>query len=290
MSVVIIGGTGTLGKALLSRYESEESVSDVTVISRCELRQKETKRLFPWVKFMVGDITQPWEPWWPKADLVYNFAAMKHVELSEENVGACITQNLDGVRNFADYCMATGAVGVFTSTDKAVLPINAYGYAKGLSEAYLHCLNRQGCGRFYTFRWGNILGSRGSVLKMFAEGLAKGEVHVTDVRMTRFWADIADVVAFMMQSIGRYPVPPAKTLIPPMKASKVTELVEALSHVLGITNYVTKEIGIRQGEKLHECLFSSHESCVRSDTAEQYTRAELEELIQRSIHKGALNV
>jgi FlaA1/EpsC-like NDP-sugar epimerase len=278
--IVVIGGTGTLGHALARRLADHDGL--VTIISRCELRQKRMRTLFPQFRYLIGDITSPAYHEWPDCDIAFNFAAMKHVDTAEHNVGQCIKVNVLGAVNFDIYCEKAGVKqGIFTNTDKAVLPINAYGMSKGLATKYL--LSKGD--RYQVFNWGNILGSRGSVLEIFKESLERdGVVHITDLRMTRFWAHIDDIAGFMVENIGNGPGPH----IPPMKAAKITDLVRALANVLGVTDVEFKEIGIRDGEKIHECLKSSHVSCMTSDACEQYTMEELEELVQRSLESGFL--
>ena len=247
----------------------------MTVISRCENRQKAMKAAYPHLRFIIGDITREWQTW-PEADYVFNFAAMKHVEISEQNVGACIDINLLGTINFANYCETRDVTqGIFTSTDKAVLPINSYGLAKGLAENYLLWRNPA---RFQVFRWGNVAGSRGSVIPIFKEALEKGRtVFVTDKRMSRFWIHIDDVCDFMLTSLHEGPGPH----IPPMKAAKLLDVIQAIAECVGVENYEIIETGIRDGEKIHECLKTSHDWCLRSDNCEQYTKRELSELVQR---------
>lgn len=268
---IIFGGTGSLGQAVAKLLPHD----DVTIISRCENRQKEMAKKYPGFKYILGDITSPDYSIWPKdATTVMNFAAQKHVEIAEVNPAYSTSVNYAGAINISRYAELVGAAyHVFTSTDKAVLPINTYGASKLLAERYMfsrwckHTVHS-------VFRWGNILGSTGSVLQIFADSLLeKQTAYVTDLNMTRFWATIENVASFLTEN---YQFPSKdKALIPPMKASRVISLVDAVAEHLGIDDYEIKETGIRDGEKIDECLETSHDGCLRSDTAEQYTKEEL---------------
>lgn len=280
--ILIVGGTGTLGKALLSIIPIS---SEITVLSREEIKQQQLKRLFPKVKFVIGDIRdyESLKPHFLGKTTVFHLAAMKHVDVAEENPEEAIKINLLGSLNVAKACIESN-VGycAFSSTDKAVLPINTYGMCKGVSEKYYFHLNKtQDITRFSVFRWGNVLGSRGSVLHSFLESLkTKKEVNITDARMTRFWVDIKDVARFILD---RYEdAPKDEALIPPMKASRVIKLAELCARSLGLNNYKINYTGIRPGEKIHECLRSEHDFCVRSDTIEHYSDEEILEMIERA--------
>lgn len=282
-SVAIIGGTGTLGHALARNLVEHDHKGDVYIISRCENRQKKMKALYPDFHYIIGDITRIPEFGWPEVDYAFNFAAMKHVEIAEKNVTPCIDINLQGTINFADYCEREGVKrGIYTSTDKAVLPVNAYGAAKMLSERYL--LSRGD--KFQIFRWGNVLGSRGSVLPIFKAAIEeKKKVQITDKRMTRFWIHIDDVASYMLELLDKGPGPH----IPPMKSAKVIDVARAVARCMDINKIDIEETEIRDGEKLHECLWTSHEHCLRSDNSEEYSQNELTELVQRALHQGVVS-
>ena len=281
MKIVIFGGTGTLGHAL-SRICKDE---DVTIVSRDELKQKKMKSLYPNFRYVIGDITS--DAWKDKLngyyDYVFNLAAMKHVEIAEDNVEQCIAVNLMGTINTYEYFKNDCYRYIFSSTDKAVLPVNAYGMAKGLSCKYLYDMNKSyqnAC----VYAWGNVVGSRGSVIHAFRDKIHREEqIEITDFRMTRFWTPIETVAKFMWDN--KEIITEKEPLIPPMKASKVIDLALATYDVLGVKRKPMKEIGIRAGEKLHECLRTGHDYCVTSDSCDQYSEEEL-----RSLVKGFLNV
>ncbi len=279
---LIIGGTGTLGTALVERLVT--AGHDVAVFSRCELKQSQMRQRFPDVRFILGDIRDPRSinGSMRGVDTVFHVAALKHVEVGEENPVEFIKTNINGTINVAEAALAAGVKHVvFSSTDKAVLSVNTYGMTKGISERYLLSLNkRYDATRFAVYRWGNVAGSRGSVIHSFVRSLKDSRgVQITDPRMSRFWIHLDDAVDFMLKS---YPdAATDRVMIPPMKAAKVTELAEGLAAILKIKNYTVTFSGLRAGEKIHEVLESNHEFCIRSDTAQQFSPEELKTLLRR---------
>lgn len=277
MNILIFGGTGTLGHAICKIAEEENAT--ITIVSRCEIKQKQMAKKFPNIRFVLGSIT---EDCWKSQlddfyDYVFNLAASKHVEVCESNVIHAVNINYYGTINTYEWAKERCNQYLFSSTDKGCLPINAYGASKMLAEKYLYNMNEYH-ENIAVFRWANIVGSRGSVLKLFKDSLLKeNKVYVTDKRMTRLWAHIDYVARFMWFNKNKvtYKAP----LIPEMKASTLIDFADALATILKIDNYDIEEIGIRDGEKLHECLYSSHDECIRSDTATQFTKDELIELI-----------
>ena len=274
---VIFGGTGTLGKALLEHLYVYENNSDpleqVHVISRCCERQAELMKKYPAVKFHLGDVTNPASlPFIENPGAVFNLTAMKHVERGEDNHEYCVAVNYNGVINTYSWAHTHGATSYSqSSTDKAVEPINAYGMAKALAEKYL--LSRTNVFPISIFNWGNVIGSRGSVVHKFVDTLFNKELFITDYKMTRFWVEIETVAAFMWTKRGHtgYHVPPN------MKAAKVIDVALACAHYRDINPFdlEIREIGNRGGEKMHEKL-----NGVSSEDAPQYTREELIEMIE----------
>jgi UDP-N-acetylglucosamine 4,6-dehydratase/5-epimerase len=281
MKNLIIGGTGTLGTELLRRLTEREN--DITVFSRDEMKQQALKPEFPGVKWIIGDIRD-------RAavdnclahgdyDTIFYVAALKHVDVLEENPNEAIKTNILGTVNIAESCLKYRVKNlIFSSTDKAVLPINVYGMSKAVAERYLLNLNKHGITKFSVFRWGNVLGSRGSAIHGFVQQLLAGKpVNITHTDMTRFWITIGDAVTFILRHFEG--APPDKVLVPPMKACKLVTMIEVLADMLGVREFELNVIGIRPGEKIHECLESNHDYCVRSDTCEQYTKKEIRELL-----------
>tara|TARA_R110000796_G_scaffold142352_1_gene258894 strand:+ start:2070 stop:2939 length:870 start_codon:yes stop_codon:yes gene_type:complete len=276
----ILGGTGTLGEALIKKLGDKNCV----VFSRDELKQANLKKKYPEIGTMLGDIRdyssienalkvcQP--------SRIFHVAALKHVDLLEENPEEAFKTNVLGTINAykAAISLDNSCSFYFSSTDKAVLPINAYGMSKALAEKYLLSMSSKYDYLPYTlvFRWGNIVGSRGSVIPHFAKSLVEKQIaYVTDTSMTRFWLRIEDALDFMLSDLGE-----GKVHIPEMKSASVINLVAAIAEVLDIKEYAIETIGIRPGEKIHECVYSDHNNCIRSDTAPKWTHQELMDLVK----------
>ena len=187
--MIIFGGTGTLGKALVRRVYG--ITNNIHIISRDEIKQAEMMKEFPNCNFHLGDVTNPHSlPYIKNPGSVFNLAAMKHVERGQDNHEYCVNVNYNGVINTYSWAHEHGARS-FTqsSTDKAVEPINTYGKAKSLAEDYL--LSRRKKFPISIFNWGNVLGSRGSVIPKFIESLKLDKtVSITDFEMTSFWVSI----------------------------------------------------------------------------------------------------
>ena len=282
-TTLIIGGTGTLGRALLETMDPRE----VIVFSRDELKQNQLRRDFPGVRCVLGDIRDrhSLERAYDLGPImrVFHVAALKHVDVLEENPEEAYKTNVLGTVNSAEVAKARRVRAFyFTSTDKAVLPVNCYGMTKGIAERILLNYNRTPGPQFKVFRWGNIIGSRGSVVGYFAKTIKdEGKVYITDLNMTRFWMRIEDAVKYMLSFDG----PIDQVNYPPMKAASVVDLAGAVAEAMGEPEPLPEVTGIRPGEKIHECMWSSHDGCLRSDTAEQFTREELVALVKPVLDK-----
>jgi UDP-N-acetylglucosamine 4,6-dehydratase len=279
MRVLILGGTGTLGTELTRRWLLEGC--EVTVFSRDELKQKQMAARMggPLLRFRLGDIRD--RAALARAmvgmDIVFHVAALKHVDTLEEHPEESVATNIQGTINVAD-CAEAAGVGrvVFSSTDKAVSPINVYGMSKGISERILLQRNKaQSSTTYAVYRWGNVLGSRGSVLDTFKRTIqCEGKAYLTHPEMTRFWIRIEDAVDYMLKTY----VAASRTdaMIPPIKAASVANLALSVARYLGYGEHVKLEVTrIRPGEKLHESLTET----LHSDEGPRYTPAELDELV-----------
>lgn len=286
MRVGILGGTGTLGRELASYHLSVGH--EVSVFSRCELKQKEMRAAFGADKsldFTLGDIRdrKALGRFLSRNDFttVYHVAALKHIDSVEQNPEESVETNILGTINVADAVEAVGVPHcVFSSTDKAVDPINTYGMSKGISERILFNRNRvQKTTKFSVFRWGNVISSRGSVIPIFAEALKAGKMlKVTDTDMTRFWIRVEQAVEFMATHHKVACLDQA--MIPPMKAASVLEVIGALAEVLSVNKYDIEVIGNRGGEKVHEFIRSQHEERpLSSQSAERFSHHELVDLL-----------
>lgn len=285
MRYLVIGGTGTLGKAVIAKLYKKNENADITIYSRDELKQKQVQALYPKLNCIIGDVRDSSALIVASAnmDAIFHFAALKHIEIAEANPEECIKTNVLGTINVARCATVNGVSDVvFSSTDKAVLPINTYGFSKAISEKYLLDLNSKSNTHFSVFRWGNVLGSRGSVIHSFVETLKKEKkLYITDPKMTRFWIDIDDAAEFILSEYRHA----ERIMIPNMKAARVVKLAEMTARYLGITDYTMHYTGIRPGEKYHEVLWSDHDHCIRSDTIEDYSDEELLDLIDRTMKR-----
>ena len=275
MKVLIVGGTGTLGTALLRHYYEREE--DIICFSRDELKQQNLKKRFPNVNYVIGDIRDGIHNCDDKIDIIYHVAALKHIDVLEKNIMEAMKTNIQGTVLTAQYALDHKIPKMaFSSTDKAVFPINVYGYTKALSEKYLQQLNKiQETTKFRLFRWGNVIGSRGSVVETFKRSILKDRcVYLTHPDMTRFWIRIQDAVKFMVnetQSGTRDAI-----VIPPMKAAKVENLALAIAEKIGCSSIDIKITELRPGEKIHEHI--THDKS--SEHAEKYTHKELLDLLE----------
>jgi UDP-N-acetylglucosamine 4,6-dehydratase/5-epimerase len=291
MRYLIFGGTGTLGQATTRALLLKPETKRILVISRDELKQKQMAQTFGHdvrLKFKIADIRN-------RAaldrincyhDVAFHFAALKHVDVAEDNIEECVDTNINGSFNVADYCEKNGVPNcVFSSTDKAVDPVNVYGNCKAIAERMFFRRNElQSMTRFAVYRWGNVFGSRGSAIQSFVQTLKKtGKVHVTDIEMTRFWIRIEDAVDFMLRT---YPeeAPLLSPAIPPIKAASLVRVIRAVADAIGVQKYDIDLTGVRKGEKLHERLLSElTDPGVNSRDADQYTDAELAALVKESL-------
>lgn len=281
MNYLILGGTGTLGKAVLKKL-LQDQMCQVTVFSRGELAQKDLAQETGHdarVRFIIGDIRdlQALSSACYRQDVVFHFAALKHVDLMEVHPEESVKTNILGTMNVAEACIQNGVKHcLFSSTDKAVEPVNAYGMSKGIAEKILLQKNQTQKGtHFSIYRWGNVCASRGSVIPHFIDALRKDQpVKVTHPDMSRFWIRIEDAVSFMLE---RYVSKPEEVNIPHIQSASVLEVVETLARLLQKNGWISETIGTRPGEKLHEKL--SPELC-SSDPRYRMRKDELAQLLR----------
>ncbi|HEG3654939.1 TPA: UDP-N-acetylglucosamine 4,6-dehydratase (inverting), partial [Campylobacter jejuni] len=192
-------------------------------------------------------------------DFVIHAAAMKHVPIAEYNPMECIKTNIHGAQNVIDACFENGVKKcIALSTDKACNPVNLYGATKLASDKLFVAANNIAGNkqtRFGVTRYGNVVGSRGSVVPFFKKLISEGakELPITDTRMTRFWISLEDGVKFVLSNFER--MHGGEIFIPKIPSMKITDLAHALA-----PNLSHKIIGIRAGEKLHEIMISSDDS------------------------------
>jgi len=255
--ILITGGTGSFGKKfikiLLERYQPRR----VIVYSRDELKQFEMQQKFnqPCMRYFIGDVRdrERLETAMYHVDYVVHAAAIKQVPAAEYNPMECIKTNVMGAQNVIDAAIKRGVKKVIAlSTDKAANPVNLYGATKLCSDK-LFCAANNLVGdrptRFSVVRYGNVVGSRGSVVPFFKKLVADGakELPITDPRMTRFWLRLEDGVDFVLKNFQR--MQGGETFIPKIPSMRIMDLAKAIAPDLP-----TKIIGIRPGEKLHEIM------------------------------------
>jgi UDP-N-acetylglucosamine 4,6-dehydratase/5-epimerase len=260
-SVLITGGTGSFGnkfvEIMLERFHPRRLV----VFSRDELKQSEMMARFkdPSLRFFVGDVRdkERLERAMHGIDVVIHAAALKQIPSCEYNPFEAILTNVIGVKNVIDAAIDQGVSRVMAiSTDKAVNPINLYGATKLCAEKLAVQGNAYGHARstiFSVVRYGNVIGSRGSVIPLFVEQKRTGTVTVTDPAMTRFWIRLEDGVAFAIRCAEL--MRGGEIFVPKIPSMRIVDLVEAVAPGCRVD-----VIGIRPGEKLHEILISEDES------------------------------
>src|SRR3990170_3780949 len=261
-SILITGGTGSFGKhyvqTLLERYRPKRLI----VYSRDELKQFEMEQDFhqDCMRYFIGDVrdrdrlVQAMNG----VDYVIHAAALKQVPAAEYNPMECIKTNIHGAENVIHAALANNVEKVIAlSTDKAANPINLYGASKLASDKLFVAANNIAGGhrtRFSVVRYGNVVGSRGSVVPFFRGLVAQDakELPITDARMTRFWITLQQGVDFVFENFKR--MHGGEIFVPKIPSSRITDLAEAIAP--GLPH---KLIGIRPGEKLHEIM------CPRDD-------------------------
>jgi len=254
-SVLVTGGTGSFGKACVRTLLGEHQPSKVIVFSRDELKQFEMAQTVsdPRVRFFIGDVRDRirLQRAFDGVDVVIHAAALKQVPAAEYNPIEAIRTNVDGAANVVDAALDRGVSRVIAlSTDKAANPINLYGATKLCSDKLFVAANsysgKKQC-RFSVVRYGNVVGSRGSVVPFFEEKRKTGVLPITDPRMTRFWITLSQGVEFVLRSLQR--MRGGEVFVPKIPSMKITELAEAIG-----PECRQEVVGIRPGEKLHEVL------------------------------------
>lgn len=259
-TVLITGGTGSFGKKFIEILLKKYAPKKVIVYSRDELKQFEMQQKFnqPCMRYFIGDVRDEARLLHAMegVDYVVHAAALKQVPAAEYNPMECIKTNVGGAQNVINAALYAKVKKVIAlSTDKAANPVNLYGATKLCSDKLFTAANNfVGAKetRFSVVRYGNVVGSRGSVVPFFRRLAAEGakELPITDPRMTRFWLRLEDGVDFVLKSFAR--MQGGEIFIPKIPSMRITDLAEAIA-----PGMPTKVIGIRPGEKLHEVMCPS---------------------------------
>lgn len=271
-SVLVTGATGSFGKEFLRQLLTLDEIERVTVFSRDELKQFEMKTEFssPKVKYLLGDVRDYKRVLQATVniDVVIHAAAMKQIPAAEQNPMEAIKTNILGAENIVNASIENRVQKVVAlSTDKAANPANLYGATKLCSDKLMiagNYLSNRSETLFSVVRYGNVLGSRGSVIPFFKEQALTGKIPITDFRMTRFWLTLSQGVNLVMQAIDS--MHGGEIYVPKIPSFKVTDVARIIA-----PNVPTYEIGIRPGEKLHEVMITEDDSYFTREFDDFYT-------------------
>ncbi len=261
-SILVTGGTGSFGKVFVETVLRQHDPKRVIVFSRDELKQFDMKRNYEGesrLRFFLGDVrdSQRVHRALNGVDIVIHAAALKQVPTLEYNPFEAVKTNIIGAENLINAAIDQGVHQlVALSTDKAVNPVNLYGATKLCAEKLFVAGNSysgEAKTRFSVVRYGNVVGSRGSVIPFFMNEKRKGILPVTDPRMTRFWITLDQAAALVFRALDV--MLGGEILVPKIPSMKITDLLQAIA-----PECKTKIIGIRPGEKLHEVLLMEDES------------------------------
>jgi UDP-N-acetylglucosamine 4,6-dehydratase len=260
--VLVTGGTGSFGQALTTELLANHEPAAVRIYSRDELKQHEMALRWSTddrIRFLLGDVrsAERLTTAMRGVDVVVHAAALKQVPACEYNPFEAVQTNVIGAENVVAAVIANDVPRTIAlSTDKAVNPVNLYGATKLCAEKIVTQGNAyagSGRARFASVRYGNVVGSRGSVVPLFLRQRSAGEITVTDDSMTRFWITLDQAVQFVISSLER--MHGGEVFVPQIPSMRVSDLAEALAP--GVPRRV---IGIRPGEKIHEVLLTEDEA------------------------------
>ena len=262
-NILITGGTGSFGKQFTKTILANYKPNKIIIYSRDELKQYEMAQRFndKCMRYFIGDVRD--KDRLIKAmngvDYVVHAAALKHVPIAEYNPMECIKTNINGAQNVIDAAIANGIHKVIAlSTDKAANPINLYGATKLASDKLFVAANNITGDKpiqFSVVRYGNVMGSRGSVIPFFEKLIQEGatELPITDERMTRFWITLQEGVDFVLKNFER--MHGGETFVPKIPSMKVIDVAKTIAPNLKLTI-----VGIRPGEKMHEVMCPEDDS------------------------------
>ena len=264
-TILITGGTGSFGKSFLKKLLTDyKNLKKIVIFSRDELKQSEMmeqypSKKFPNLRFFLGDIRDlnRLKISLQGVDYIVHAAALKQVPSSEYNPFEVIKTNVLGAQNLVEACLQSNVKKVIAlSTDKAAAPINLYGASKLCSDKLLIAANNisgEKKIKFSIVRYGNVMGTRGSVIPKFIEQKKKGLITITDEKMTRFNISLKESIEMVLWSLKN--CQGGEIIVPKIPSVRVIDIAKAIAPKTKI-----KKIGIRQGEKVHEDLITTSES------------------------------
>lgn len=276
-TVLVTGGTGTFGRAFVSKLLKEADTKKIIIFSRDEFKQSEMQKELAGqgvdvdkkLRFFIGDVRDlpRLERAFNGVDIVFHAAALKQVPAIEYNPFEAVKTNILGSQNIIDAALNAGVdKAILISSDKAVQPINLYGATKLAAErlfvagnSYSHKTKT----KFSVVRYGNVIGSRGSLIEMIEKQKNTGVIKLTDDRMTRFWISIDKVLNIILEAVGN--MGGGEIFVPKMKSLKVSDVIKCLAPKCKM-----EAIGIRPGEKLHETLITEYEALRTKDAGSAF--------------------
>lgn len=272
-SILITGGTGSFGKQYVRTILKRYTPNRVVVYSRDELKQFEMQQVFnsPQMRYFIGDVRDRarLSQAMKGIDYVIHAAALKQVPAAEYNPMECIKTNIHGAENVIHAALKNDVEKVIAlSTDKAANPINLYGATKLASDKLFVAANNMAGGHrtiFGVVRYGNVVGSRGSVVPFFKKLITEGADHlpITDERMTRFWITLQQGVDFVLKNFER--MHGGEIFVPKIPSIRITDLAAAMA-----PDMPQKIVGIRPGEKLHEIMCPADDSHLTLEFDDHY--------------------
>jgi UDP-N-acetylglucosamine 4,6-dehydratase/5-epimerase len=272
-SILVTGGTGSFGRQFVRTVLERFRPRRLAILSRDELKQSEMQQEFnaPCMRYFLGDVRDADRlvQAMRGMDIVIHAAALKQVPAAEYNPMESVKTNVHGAQNVVAAAIENEVERVIAlSTDKAANPINLYGATKLVSDKLFVAGNNLAGGhrtRFAVVRYGNVVGSRGSVVPLFRKLLSAGasRLPVTDPRMTRFWITLSQGVDFVLQSLERMQA--GETFVPKIPSARITDLAEAMAPGMPL-----EVVGIRPGEKLHEVMCPKDDSHLTLEFADHY--------------------
>lgn len=271
-TILITGGTGSFGKKCTEVLLRDYKPKKIIIFSRDEFKQYEMALRFPdttfdCMRYFIGDVRDKERLYraFHGVDYVIHAAAMKQVPAAEYNPTECIKTNVTGAQNIINVAADRGVKKVVAlSTDKACNPVNLYGATKLCSDKLFVAANAfvaQDVTSYAVVRYGNVMGSRGSVIPLFLKQREQGELTITDPRMTRFWITLEDGVKLVLKAFED--MLGGEIFVPKLPSMNIMDLAEALAPGVAV-----REVGIRPGEKIHELMIS----CDDARTTVEYDR------------------